>query len=599
MLNFALAGIFTNLAEIQKGKDGNFERVMEFTKAARTVRDYTGDIAGAYSNGTVRYLPGISDNIYKMISEYFDTGKITEYEMVKERYPEDLLKFIRISGLGKRRVFKIYDVLGLKSLEDLKTCVSDKSIHKKIYEKSRDFLQDNIPVTESNIGRLVFSLEYFEKTKNLYPKGYTDFFIEKILNPLQNFQGINSVIQTGSLRRKKSFIADMDFLVLPDFNLKEFNPDKSIKILKDLQSLSFIKSIGKIDSRKFNVSARYSTVFGIDMEIIITSGNRYHLDLFTTTGNKKHVGQMLDVYNERKVSCEEAINAESIKTGKIIEERSDSIIYDSIGIQYIPPELREGNDEIELASGFLLPDLIDYGDIKGDMHIHSEWSDGLLTMEDIFSFCRRNNYQYFALSDHTISNEYGNGLGQERFIKKIKYVEDLRRTVEDISILLGAEVDITGVGRLDYDTELLRGVDFVLGSMHSSYLNSKQENTSRVVSALENKHLDAIAHPTGVVFGSRAPYQLDMDTILQKAQENNKALEINSYLLRLDINEVLARQFRQIGGKMVINTDSHRADNLAMIKLGVEVARRAGLKKDDVLNTMTLPEIKEWRRSRL
>jgi len=600
MLNFTLANIFTNLAEIYKGKGGNYDTVMEFTKAARTIRDYSGDIAEAYENGKVKNLPGITDNVFNLLSEYFKTGQIKDYEKLKELYSEDLIKFIRVSGLGKSRVFKIYDTLKLKNIDDLKNCIDDKTIYKKLLNSNSDgqfsnFTNDNITseksddknlITKNNIDRFIYSFEYFEKIKDLYPKGYTDFFLGKILDEFYKLKELKKAQITGSIRRKKPFIKDIDILVLPEFNLNNCDFDKSEKLLKSFLNLYFIKDILKITKEIENISASYKTIFDIDLEVIITTQKRWVIDLFITTGNKNHVLKINNIAKSR------GINLDNCN-----DYSDDFAIYKCLNMQYILPELRENNGEIELAQRFSLPKLIEVKDIKGDLHIHSPWSDGLIEIEDIITYCKENNYEYFSIADHTISNKYGNGLDSERMIKKINYIKELRKKVKGINILIGAEVDIKGEGKLDYDDMILKQIEFVLASMHSSYLNTEEENTIRIISAIENKFVDAIAHPTGVVFGARAPYQLKMEEILNAALKNNKALEINSYLLRLDLDENFARHFKNMGGKLVINTDSHRIDNLSMIKLGVEIARRAWLEKDDVINTLPLKELRKWKKS--
>jgi DNA polymerase (family 10) len=208
-------------------------------------------------------------------------------------------------------------------------------------------------------------------------------------------------------------------------------------------------------------------------------------------------------------------------------------------------------------------------------------------------------YDYMAISDHSQSNIYGNGLSEKRVLEKIRYINDLRSRVKEPYILMGAEVDIKGIGRLDYSNDILKKIDMVICAMHSSFPNNSIENTARAVSVLENKYIDILAHPTGVVFGSRAPYFIDMDKLMEAAAKNNKALEINSYFARLDLNEENARKAGKMGVKVAINTDSHRIEDMDMIKLGVDVARRAGLQKGDILNTMSLEEIKGWKKERL
>ncbi|MEA2016087.1 MAG: PHP domain-containing protein, partial [Actinomycetota bacterium] len=273
-------------------------------------------------------------------------------------------------------------------------------------------------------------------------------------------------------------------------------------------------------------------------------------------------------------------------------------IYNMLGLEYIPPELREGRDEVEMAEKNLLPSLMTLGDIKGDLHVHSRWSDGALEIGDMAERIKKFKYEYLAITDHSVSNYYGRGLSNERVMEKIEYIDKLKSRYKDFRILMGSEIDIKGIGKLDYPESIIKKMDIAIGSLHSSFLNSKNENTTRVIGAIENKYIDFIGHPTGAVLGSRAPYSIDIDSVIEAAAGNGKALEINSYYMRMDLNEKNAEKAAGRGVKLVINTDTHRPINMDMITLGVDIARRAGLEKKDILNTLSLDELMEWKEKR-
>ncbi|MFZ3085036.1 MAG: PHP domain-containing protein, partial [Candidatus Hydromicrobium sp.] len=234
----------------------------------------------------------------------------------------------------------------------------------------------------------------------------------------------------------------------------------------------------------------------------------------------------------------------------------------------------------------------------GDLHIHSRWSDGIISLDDMVERVKKFNYEYIAITDHTESNYYGRGLDAKKLQEKINYINELKSRFKDFYILMGSEIEIRGVGKLDYPENIIKKMDIAIGSMHSSFLNTRAENTARAVSAIENRYIDFIGHPTGVVFGNRAPYSIDVDRLVSAAAKNNKALEINSYFLRMDLNEQNVRKAREMGVKVVINTDAHRPNNMDMIRLGVDIARRAGLQKKDVLNALALKELKAWKKQR-
>jgi len=621
-MNLKLSTIFSNMAELSKNREGSAKTVIDFTRAARSVRDFPGDLEAAYRDGTLKNLPGIIPEMYALLSEYFEKGRIRLYEELKGDYSEELIKFIRISGLGKKRIFAIYDILGAKDLAELKEKISQEDIFKKI--PGVPGLEEGL-ITKTHLERLVHSLDYYESSSKLFPKGYIDFFIGKIITGIKGLNDAGDVTVTGSLRRKKPFVSDIDLLVVTKSNTDGFNIERSKDFLDSIKKLPFIVSSGSPDLRYSTLSERFKTSFGIDIEVIVTSGPQFAADLFYTTGSRSHVKRIEELAERsdqingtsKKTTASESKDVRHMLTDAVRnrdnisrvpegfknfeegQDYRDYCIYEMLGIEYIPPELREDKGELSLAQKFMLPKLVELKDIKGDLHVHSSWSDGLISVDDIKDNCRKLGYEYLAISDHSVSNTYGNGLDNKRMLEKIEFMKKLKKEIRDFELLIGAEIDIKGISLLDYDESMIKRTDIALASMHSNYLNSTQENTARVISALENPLIDAIAHPTGLVFGARAPYVLDMESIFKAASKYNKALEINSYLLRLDINDNYTRELKSFGGKVVINTDSHRPTNLSMIYLGVEVARRAGLEKEDIINTMPLKELKRWKTARL
>ncbi|MCL4417679.1 MAG: PHP domain-containing protein [Actinobacteria bacterium] len=604
--NLKLATTLTNLAEIYKQKNESPKAAIDLNIAARTIRDYPGDIFDAYNRGFIAKLPAIDETVYKLIEEFFKTGRIKLYDEIKGQYSDELIKFIRISGLGKKTIFKLYEVLGLKSMNDLREKVHDTGISKLILEKTS---LDAEPINEIQIKRLIDSLDYYSSIDGLAPRGFVEFFTESMMYEFGRIKEVKKAVFTGSIRRKKSFVRDIDILLLPEFNMGQYDSIKSEKLLKKLSSLSFINGLTAIDSRPDNISGRFNTTLGIDMEIIITCSKSWSLDLFYTTGSKEHIKKVEKIARQRGIFNENSNRLEprGCRQGDIIVSdasidpatglggNSDEIIYKMLGLQYIPPELRENNNEIELALNKRLPELIKMEDIKGDLHVHSQWSDGLIDFDEMTKKARVFGYEYIAISDHSMSNLYGKGLNEKGVTEKIEYIKNLREKTKVLKILMGGEVDIKSIGKMDYDEYILKQMDVVIGSMHSNYTNNCQENTARIISAIENSNIDLIAHPTGVVFGARAPYSLNMDQIIESAAAYDKALEINSYFVRLDLNEDYSRKVKESGGKITINTDSHRLNNLDMMKLGVDVARRAGLEKENVINTMTLEELMKWK----
>lgn len=610
MINLELANILTDIAEINKSRTDGNDISLNLTIASRTIRDNPERVDKVFRNGRLRELAGIKDLSYDLIKEYLETGSIRIYEEIKQKYSADLIKLIRISGFGKKTLFKIYDALSIKNAEDLKDRLEEGTW---IYNVISEIKSGKNTAAGTYIERLKFSLDYIESIRGMSPRWEVENYLDEIKNSLYRIKDIEKVMVVGSLRRKKPAVKDIDLLIRPYFNDRIYDFTKSRKLLEEIKSLDFVKRLIKKDIRQKNISARFETVFGIEMELIVSSRRDWGVDMLYTTGSKKHMDRLEAVAKDRGLFRDGRIYAAPISEDKPEEttnrpaavsgrgtddDRCEEVIYGRLGLQYIPPELREDLGEIELADDHLVPKLLTTEDIKGDLHVHSKWSDGIINLSDIIERIKKYNYEYIAISDHTTSNYYGRGLDIERLRRKTNYIDRLKSRFKDFRILLGSEIDIRGTGKFDYPEDIIKKLDIAIGSMHSSFLNTEDENTTRSISAVNNKHIDFIAHPTGVVFGNRAPYFIDIDRLIEEAARNDKALEINSYFLRMDLNEQNVRKAARMGVKIVINTDAHRPNNIDMIRLGVDIARRAGLQKKDVLNTLPLEELKAWKSQR-
>lgn len=606
MLNLKLASMLTVIAEINKFRKGETDKVINLSKAARSVRDYIEDISGPFYSGTLQQLPGIDNYSYNLIKEYFEKGKITEFEEIQRKYSEKLIKIIRLSGLGAERVFDIYSKIGITTYRELKEFFGNFSDLGEISVKKQ--------IQQNYLERIKFCLDYFESIKGYYPAWQAGLCLEKILNKLSTYKELKKIRVTGSMRRRKSFVSDVDIILLPVFNNEQLNLEHTNNLAKKIEREPFIKEKKSEIIKERNAGFKFSTFFDIDLEIIISTENSFTQDLLTTTGSRRHQKEFRDYVIKRGMFDHKtdsfilhnrsAINKDYQNSALLVSEDDNYIcqeekeLYEQLGLQYIPPELREGREEIELAEKKELPVLLKLEDIKGDLHVHSHWSDGIMDMSHIIKSARELNYEFLSFSDHSVSNRFGNGIEIKDLALKKKYIEKLNQENKGFRFLMGAEIEIDAEGRLDYPDEIIAGFDISLASIHSGFKFDSKTNTSRFVKALSNKNIDIIAHPTGTVFGSRAPYFMDIDEVIDAAVKNGKALEINSYYLRLDLNEENALKAKRAGAFLAINTDSHRVNNLFMIRLGVNIARKAGIEKKDVLNTSSYEEIKKWKKNR-
>jgi len=605
MINSKLSEILTDITEIKKSDEKDSSVILGLIAASRTLKDSPVSIEEIYSNGKLDELIDAKNPARSFIEEYLNTGKVRLYEEIKSKYSEELIRFVKISGMGKKRIFKIYETFNIKSLKELKGRLADSQ------RFMRNLSGDDLFGSRTDdfyVNRLKQSIDYTEAIKGRFPRWRVELYLERIKESLGKIRDIRNTVVTGSLRRKTPTIGDIDILVLPYFNCTSCDIERSRNLLDKIKSLDFIRGLTGEDVGQETISAKFGTDFGIEIEFIISSRKYWAADLLYTTGSKKHLKKMEREARKRGYWSKGRINiTDPAQNGKEDEKYSlypdptvcELDIYKKLGLQYIPPEMREDQGEIELAKNFLIPPLLKKEDIKGDLHIHSAWSDGLISIDDMIKRIKKFSYEYIAISDHSAGNYYGRGLNAARIGEKIKYINHLRSTLKDFKILMGSEIDIKGIGKLDYPDDIIARLDIAIGAVHSSFLNTEEENTARMISAVENKYIDFIAHPTGVLFGNRAPYAIDIDRLILSAVSNNKALEINSYFLRLDLNEENARKARDAGAKMIINTDAHRPNNMDMIELGVDIARRAGLQKKDVLNTLSLKELEAWKKERL
>lgn len=604
MINLKLANILMDIAEIKKADSKDRNIPVKFITASRTLRDDPEIIEKINAGTKLKELAGMEESACMLVKEYINTGKIRLYEELRSGYSREMIRFIRVSGLGKKRIFKIYDALNIKSLEELKDRLTDS-------RRFSNFLQ-GIDLFKGRGGkfyvqRLKKSIDYLESIRGRFPRWQVEFYMDKIKNSLGKLKDVEAAVVVGSLRRKKSTVRDIDILILPVFNNTKYDFARSESLLENIRSLDFAKKMAKKDIREESISAAFETVFGIEVEFIISGRKNWAVDVLYTTGSKKHIEKLEGLAGKKGYLKKAGIVAHiPIRAGRdriknnIQPDFTDHEreIYGELDLQYIPPELREDRGEIELAGKNLLPTIISMEDIKGDLHVHSTWSDGLINLDDMIKRIKKFNYEYLAISDHSVSNLYGRGIDTGKIQEKMEYIHKQKSKHHDFEILMGSEIDIRKAGRLDYTDDIIKKLDIAIGSLHSSFLNTEAENTAGSISAVENKYIDFIAHPTGEIFGDRAPYFIDINRLISAAAENGKALEINSYFLRLDLDEENARKVRDMGGKVIINTDAHRPNNMDMIRLGVDIARRAGLEKKDVLNTLSLKELKDWKRKR-
>jgi len=473
------------------------------------------------------------------------------------------LDLLRIQNLGPKTLALAHKELGVRNLEDLQKVVVDGSLAKLFR------------MGEQRVKNIKKGMDVFMRARDRIPLYEAVEISDKILVYLKSFSKVKKIAPAGSLRRMKETVGDIDILAAGE------NGEAIIDFFTSYPKVSRILASGKTKGSIVVRTERDARQ--IDLRVVPNDSYGAALQYFT--GSKTHNIRLRSIAKEKGLKISEyGVFRESEKlAGKTEQE-----VYKAIGLLYIPPELREDRGEVEAALEGKLPKLVELSDIKGDLHVHSNYSDGHSTIEEIAEFANSLGYEYVSICDHSKSVKYAGGLSEARVEKQIEEIEKLNEKFEEIKILKGIEVDILGDGTLDLDHRVLEQLDLVVGAIHIGF---KKNVTGRLVAALENPLVDIIAHPTGRLILKREGYDVDIYEVMEKAKENNKTLELNAYPTRLDLNDLLLRRAKEMGIKISIGTDAHSAEDLSCIRFGLGMARRGWLEKKDIINTLSYSQI--------
>lgn len=510
-------------------------------------------------------LSGIGKGTAAVITEYIETSTSSVLQQLKEEVPTGLIPLLQLPGLGGKKIAKLYKELGIENVADLEAaCRAGKVQALAGFGKK----------TEEKI--LASILEAGNRPERL-PIAYMLPIAESIEAALDKFAGIVQYSRAGSLRRMKETIKDLDFIIAT-------NQPEVIK--EQLLKLANIKEI--IAAGNTKVSLTFSFSYDVSVDFRIVTPEQFASTLHHFTGSKDHNIKMRQLAKERGEKISE-YGVENVETGEITTFTSEAEFYAHFGLPHFPPEIREDGTEVDEYTADM--ELISVEDIKGDLHMHSTWSDGAFSIEEMVNACRARGYQYMAITDHSQYLKVANGLIPERLRKQREEINRLNDQYEDFTILAGVEMDILPDGSLDYDDELLAEMDIVIASIHSSFSQSKEKIMERLRTALKNAHVDIIAHPTGRLIGRREGYEVDMEMLIQLAKETNTALELNANPHRLDLAPEYLRKAQEAGVMLVINTDAHKIDTLNHMEIGAAVAKKGWIKKSSVLNALATEDL--------
>jgi len=553
------------MAELLELHAENRFKIIAYSRAARAIESLTEDIEQVCRDGRLEGIPGVGKAIAEKIKEYLRTGRIQSHQDLLADTPQGLAELLQISGLGPKTVFMLHEKLDITNLDELEKAAREHRIRR---------LPRMGVVREKNILK---SIERYRKRSNRILYSTAESIVDEILTYLGGIEGLEHATAAGSYRRRKETVGDIDILATAA------RPEEIVAAFVKMPLVEEVLAKGPTKA-----SVIMNDTIQVDLRIV--EHRSYGTVLQYFTGSKEHNVSMRQLALDRGYSLSE-YSLTRLANGQDLFFDQEEEVYQALGLQYIPPELREDRGEIEAALGGRLPRLVEAKDIRGDLHVHSIWSDGRASIIELAQAARSMGYEYIALSDHSPSVGIAGGIGREKMEEKIEAVAEANDSLEGITVLMGAEVDIKADGSLDYPDDLLERMDVVVASVHMAQQQKERTITGRLISAIENQNVDIIGHPTGRIINQREPSDMDFHAVLEAAAKTGTALEINAHPSRLDLNDVNARAAKEMGVQMSINSDAHDAGQLLNMKYGINVARRAWLEKKDLINAMDLKDL--------
>jgi DNA polymerase (family 10) len=557
--------LLEKIAVLMELKGDNPFKISAFRKAANALE--TDDRSLALIEDFTK-IAGIGKGTSAVIKEFVETGKSEVLEQLQEEVPAGLLPLLKLPGLGGKKIAKLYKELHIDSVEALKQACEENKI------------QGLAGFGKKSEEKILASIEEIGSRPERLPLSFMLPIAEEIESYLAKYDGIEKFSRAGSLRRMKETIKDLDFIISTN------EPEKVREQLLAIANLSDVIASG---DTKVSVQLRYDYEVSVDFRLVKPA--EFATTLHHFTGSKEHNVRMRQLAKERGEKISE-YGVENIETNDIKTFETEAEFYDYFDLPHFPPEMREDGTEVDLIKKELK--FIRLEDIKGDLHMHSTWSDGAFTIREMVEACRKKGYRYIAITDHSQYLKVANGLTPERLRAQRLEIDALNEEYDDITILAGVEMDILPDATLDYDDDLLAEMDLVIASIHSSFSGSREVIMNRLRTALENHHVDIIAHPTGRLIGKRKGYDVDVDMLIQLAKETDTALELNANPNRLDLSAEHIRKAQAAGVKLVINTDAHNKEMLEHMTIGVSTAKKGWIESDNVINTWNIDQLRAF-----
>ena len=579
MKNIEISNIFYNISALLQVRGEPSFRFRSYEKAARIISDLAVEANELIESGKFQDIQGIGKTIEEKTREILETGTCKAYEKLIDEMGVGVLELLDIQGIGPKTANRLYTEYEIRNIDQLANALEDGTLQeiKGLGKKTLVTIGESLDFLSSTRGSRIISMSFALNAK-----------ISEILITYPN---INRFDITGDLRRREEECRSLEFVIecIQDI---EKTGNELIQVLKDNNyHVSKQQLTLQEESEKKRLLQDIETLyFSIDNDfpvvIYLCTPENYESTLFITTTTDEHFMALpLDNLTD---------NTKELSRFWLETKNQNEVdIFKKLKMSYIPPELRQYSDSVPLALADKLPSLLEFNDMRGDLHSHTDWSDGRNTMDEMVATAKKLELEYLAITDHSVSSTVANGLDEERLLEQIEHVHKKDAVTEDIILLAGSEVDIRRDGSLDYSDEVLCQLDIVVASVHSHFNISEAEMTKRMISAIENPYVNIIGHPTGRLLGRRPMYPINMDEVLSAAAEHNKIMEINGSPSRLDLGPEYVRKGKELGILFTINTDAHSIPQFEHREYGVNVARRSGLSKENVINTYPIERLRE------
>jgi len=564
LINKQVAQLLNEIADLLEVQGDRF-RPRAYRRAARQIETLSEDIQEIYEKGGIENIPWVGSGIAKKVIEFLSTGKLEYLNELRREVDPGLSEIMEIEGIGPKTALLLHEKLNINTIDGLEEAAKDGRLRdiKGLGKK-----------TEENILK---GIETHRKYGKRFLLGFILPIALRIEDLLKNVEGVGRVSLAGSIRRRKDSIGDIDVLATSS------NPHMVMNAFTSMPPV--IRILAKGETRSSVVLEG-----GAQVDLRVVDEKSFGSALQYFTGSKEHNIALRGIAVKRGWKLSE-YSLEDRESGKKIAGETEASIYNALGMSFIPPELRENRGEIPSAMANRIPNLVEHEEVRGDLHVHTKWSDGSATIKEMAESAKALGLNYIAICDHSPSLKIARGLSPDDLKKQNKEIERVNREIEDFRVLAGIEVDIKSDGSLDSRNETLKDLDFVVASVHTGFKISGEQMTDRIISAIHNDYVDVLGHPTGRLIQQREPYDVDLNKVFVEATHLGVLMEINSFPSRLDLSDVNSRMARDMGVIMCIGSDAHSVDQLEYLELGVATARRGWLERNDIINCLPLHEL--------